>query len=640
MKSFSDLKFRSKLLVAILPIVVLAIALVATVAYNAAAENLKKQQNETMTKLVEKTVGEAESWLEGQEMAAVLMSDNAVFQEACRGNELEEAQLLLTKMLREYPVYENLFLATPEGKLFLMGSGESDIDIDISQMPVYAVNVEKARQRQVWTGDVGQSPVTGRPVALITAPILDHGKLIGIMGTPIELNEFSKRSIGSVTIGESGYLYMVDERGITLAHPNTEYIFELDVQDHEWGRNIVSARNGVLEYAWEGREKVAIFEQDKNKGWIVVATSFLDEYTASIRKIQHLAWLWGGLAIVLVFFVTLFLSTKVTNIIQHVVNTLKDIAQGEGDLTQRIDVNSKDEVGELAHWFNVFMDKLHDIINQVRLNAEEVATAASQISSTASQLAAGSEEQTVQTSEVAASVQEMTAAILENSQNATQTATLAEQANDKAGTGAETMKETQSGMNEIVSSAGRTGEIIDSLSGRAEQIGAVIQVIEDIADQTNLLALNAAIEAARAGEQGRGFAVVADEVRKLAERTTKATSEIGDTIKAIQNDTFEAAKSMNVAKDMVSRGQTSTKRSESELTEIVSAVTSAMEMIHQIAAATEQMSSGAEQISKNIDGISSVAHQSSSGAEELSVAAEELNRQTENLRALVGQFKL
>ena len=334
------------------------------------------------------------------------------------------------------------------------------------------------------------------------------------------------------------------------------------------------------------------------------------------------------------------INRSVTVPVKGVVNMLEDIAEGEGDLTKRIDVKSKDEVGELAHWFNLFIDKLYGLIDQIKKNTDQVATASNEISSTSSQMAAGIQEQSSQAAEVAASVQQMSAAVLENSQNAAHTAEIAGRANGMAQEGAVAMQATKEGMAGIVASAESTKEIIQSLSSRADQIGQIIETINDIADQTNLLALNAAIEAARAGEQGRGFAVVADEVRKLAERTTRATQEVAETIGAIQNDTRDAVLSMEEAGKAVSTGQVATERTEAVLTGIVREVTQAMEMIQQIATASEEQSSATELISTNVESISTVTKQSASGAEELATTAVHLSRLSEELRQMVGMFKL
>ena len=191
-----------------------------------------------------------------------------------------------------------------------------------------------------------------------------------------------------------------------------------------------------------------------------------------------------------------------------------------------------------------------------------------------------------------------------------------------------------------MTSTGKAGEIVESLSSRADQIGDIIQVINDIADQTNLLALNAAIEAARAGEQGRGFAVVADEVRKLAERTTKATGEISETIEAIQSDTREASKSMEAACSVVNRGKDMAIKTEEVLKKIIESVSKAMDMIREIAVASEQMSGGAEEISKNVEAISRVTRESAAGSEQMAGTADRLTHQTERLRDLVNRFRL
>lgn len=344
--------------------------------------------------------------------------------------------------------------------------------------------------------------------------------------------------------------------------------------------------------------------------------------------------------IIIGLFLMLTIRRSVTKPVEKVVDMIQDIAKGEGDLTKQIDVQAKDEIGELARWFNTFVSTLHDIIAQVKLNTSEVASAVNKISSTSAQLAAGAEEQTSQAGEVASSVNEMTTAIIQNSRNASQTAKVAEQATAKAQEGTEAMQVTQQGMEEIVASATKNEGIIKSLSSRADQIGEIVRVIDDIASQTSLLALNAAIEAASAGEQGLGFGVVADEVRKLAERTTGATKQIAEGIEAIQSDAKEAAISMFEAIEVVKRGKVATAKTERVLNEVVQSVTHVMDMIQQIATASQEQSSGADEISKSVSTISAVTKQSASGAEQMAATAEQLNRQTEDLRRVVNQFKL
>lgn len=334
------------------------------------------------------------------------------------------------------------------------------------------------------------------------------------------------------------------------------------------------------------------------------------------------------------------LAKSVTKGIENAIVLMKDIAQGEGDLTKRLPAESKDEVGRMNQWINAFMDKLHDLVSKIKVNAEQVSQGVMKISSASSELASGAEEQNYQASEVSSSIQEMTVSISQTAQNAGQTARISEEATAKAKEGSETMQQTRESMEEIVLSTDRLRETIKTLTRRADQIGDIIQVIDKIADQTNLLALNAAVEAARAGEQGSGFAVVADEVRKLAERTTDATKQIAETIESIQSDTKIAAESMDEANANVLKGRNATENSEKVLEEIVHTVAKAMDMIQQIAAASEEQSAGAEEISSSMESISAVTKQSADNTEVVATVAHELDAQAKLLEKVVGQFKL
>jgi len=312
-----------------------------------------------------------------------------------------------------------------------------------------------------------------------------------------------------------------------------------------------------------------------------------------------------------------------------------------GDLTVKVTAdNENDIVGKLFSGFNEVIGNLRSIILNVSNAVEATASATAQISSSSEEMAAGAQEQTSQTSEIASAIEQMTTTILQTTRNASSAVEQSRKAGFAAEEGGNVIKQTINGMNRIAEVVKNAAKTVTELGASSVQIGSIIQVIDDIADQTNLLALNAAIEAARAGEQGRGFAVVADEVRKLAERTTKATKEIGEMIKKIQNETNGAVKSMEVGTEEVEKGIQFAKKSNESLNEIILSSNGVVDVINQVAAASEEQSSAAEQISKSIEGISSVTHQAAAGIEQIARAAEDLNSLTVNLQKVVGQFQL
>jgi len=311
-----------------------------------------------------------------------------------------------------------------------------------------------------------------------------------------------------------------------------------------------------------------------------------------------------------------------------------------GDLRSRMHGEYKGDHQQLKDSINTVAESLSKAMEEVNEAVSATASSANEISSSTEQMAAGAQEQSAQVSEIASAVEEMTKTIMETTKNAGIAAENSKQASKNAKEGAKKVEETKRGMERIVSSAQETGKIISSLAQKSDQIGEITQVIDDIADQTNLLALNAAIEAARAGEQGRGFAVVADEVRKLAERTTKATKEIAETIRTIQKEAKEADTSMNEAGESVKAGMALTEEVAKVLVEILEVNQKVSDMIDQVAAASEEQSSAAEQISKNIESISSVTQESAAGTQEIAKAAEDLNRLTDNLQKIVEKFKI
>jgi methyl-accepting chemotaxis protein len=286
------------------------------------------------------------------------------------------------------------------------------------------------------------------------------------------------------------------------------------------------------------------------------------------------------------------------------------------------------------------VDNIHAIVSQVSGTTIQVSSAANQLTGTAEQIATAAEEVACQSVTVATAGEEMSATSNDISHNCTLASEVSNRATDTARGGASVVQETLYGMEKIAEQVREAAATVESLGARSDQIGAIVGTIEEIADQTNLLALNAAIEAARAGEQGRGFAVVADEVRALAERTTRATKEIGGMIKAIQAETAGAVGSMENGVHEVERGMESSRRSGVALEEIVNAINEVTLQVHQIATAAEEQTAVTGEISTNIHQITDVVSETAKGAHETAAAAAQLSSLANELQAMVGRFRL
>ena len=359
--------------------------------------------------------------------------------------------------------------------------------------------------------------------------------------------------------------------------------------------------------------------------------------TKSVAHNVETAMLIFGLAVgsLLSFIMARSLSSRIretVTVVSEIVSTL--------DMTRRVPEKGADEMTSVSASINKLLDTTQSTLKEVALASNEVAAASTEIAATSEEIAHGMSQQTGRVNEVSSAIEEMAASVMDVADKANSASRSAEESGESATKGVNIVEETVHGMNEINEAVQGTATAVAELGKRGEQIGQIIEVINDIADQTNLLALNAAIEAARAGEHGRGFAVVADEVRKLADRTTAATDEIGESIEAIQRETTEAVKRMNDGSTKVSEGEEKASTAGDSIRTIVNSSHDVTSMVQSIAAAAQEQSTATQAVAQSSDQISSVTRETNDAVGQAAQAAGELSQRAEQLKQLVDRFQV
>ncbi len=338
--------------------------------------------------------------------------------------------------------------------------------------------------------------------------------------------------------------------------------------------------------------------------------------------------------------IALVMSRMVTVPLVQTVKALQDLAQGEGDLTKRLEVKGNDEISQLSKAFNEFSQKVQGLVSDVSDNAMQLSQSASQMDVAASSAQADISNQNSQIDSVVHEIETMNAKIQEVVGHTNQAATLAEDTNNNASQGQQVVNQSVASSQQLAQDVDRASQVINELESDVVTIGGVLDVIRGIAEQTNLLALNAAIEAARAGEQGRGFAVVADEVRTLASRTGESTDEIQKMIERLQTGSKLAVQAMQQGKTKADEGLGLASQAGESLDSISSAVHGMLEMNREIASGTEQQKVSADHVTQNIMSIKSISNQTAQSAQSMSSASGNVMQLTQQLQTLLGQFKI
>ncbi|HDZ8876215.1 TPA: methyl-accepting chemotaxis protein [Aeromonas dhakensis] len=506
--------------------------------------------------------------------------------------------------------------------------------------------------------DVGSQKVL---MTSVTVPLLEQDKLLGMVGVDISLTALQSlvkemdqelyEGQGKVLLVSSqGRVAGVDGFDVTLGSPLGQQYQALTAALQGWlGQGQVASRwspDGNLLQTFvpvkmRGTEqKWGIYIELPRSVVLASALQLQDDLSGQASRSVMTQLLIGGLISAVALICIWLMAHQIVAPIRAVVARLKDIASGEGDLTQRIELRRDDEIGELAKWFNSFLNKLQSTISQVIDTVAGTRASAEQAASVAERTSAGMQAQYQEVDLVATAFEELSATALQVASNANSAVAAANEADTAAQEGKYVVADTQEAMRKLMAVISDAKPVVEHLSANSENINDILVVIQGIAEQTNLLALNAAIEAARAGEQGRGFAVVADEVRNLAGRTQNAIVEIQTLIGQLQSGTEAVVKAIMTGHGQADLTLTKVDLSVSVLEQIIHAVGTIHQMNEQIARAAQEQSGVADEINRNVSNIRDVSHTIRAEAASSAENGRELSALADKQQQLVGQFKV
>ncbi|MBN3491837.1 methyl-accepting chemotaxis protein [Vibrio neptunius] len=537
--------------------------------------------------------------------------------------------------------FDDIFLGTPEGAMYRSHPERNRADYDPRVRPWY--KDANAAGRQIIT-TAYKDAITNALLVTIAEPVRRNGQLVGVVGADVLIDQLIDDVI-NLDAGENAYAMLIDtQNGTFLAHPNKDLSLDpVTTLSKKLTMSAIeqAANSGTMEVIERnGQEKFYFFKKVPGTQWIfAIEMDRQTEEAAHTALLKNLL-LTATIITIMVIAVVSWLVSFLFRDLGRVSRALEEIASGEGDLTQRLEPRSDDEVGQLATNFNTFVGNMHAMVSKLSHVSASLSEQAKLTAEHAEERSARIRLQQDEINMVATAINEMAAATQEIAGNADNTAQNSTEAVTACVHGSKQVVQTQSSIQNLAQEVQVATDVILELEAHGNSISTILSTIQGIAEQTNLLALNAAIEAARAGEQGRGFAVVADEVRVLSQRTHASTQEIQQMIETLQSTTGKAVGIMDDSRQLTDTSVTDADSAAVSLTQIQSAVEQISDMATQIASAAEEQASVTSEITRNTVGIRDVSNELADEAHDAAAQAAQLSDLSHKLEQEIGRFKL
>ena len=549
--------------------------------------------------------------------------------------------VMFLEQARKSGGFDDIYFGAVDGAMLRSHPERNRADYDPRTRPWYK-DAQTARKQIITTAY--KDAITNALLVTIAQPLINNGQMVGVVGADVLIDQLINDVI-SLDVGNNAFAMLINKQdGSFLAHPNKQLLLKPLAQ---YSNQLTLANieqqiaiNKPQQLTINGQQKILYFSNVPNTDWILALE--MDKTTEEANYHSALQQL-----IITAIVITLLVIAALTVLVNflfrdlnRVSAALAEIANGEGDLTRRLEPHSNDEVGQLAHNFNLFVSNLHSMLTRLSLVSNTLNQQSHITASQAEERSTRIQFQQDEINMVATAINEMAAATHEIASNAENTARTSEETVIASGHGSVQVNQSQQSIASLAQEVETATGVISALNSHAQSINTILSTIQGIAEQTNLLALNAAIEAARAGEQGRGFAVVADEVRVLSQRTHASTQEIQQMIETLQQTTSQAVGIMDDSRHLAETSVDDANSASASLSQITTAVNHISDMATQIASAAEEQSSVTSEITRNTEGIRDVSNELAIEANEAAKQAAELSTLSHELQQEINRFKL
>ncbi len=625
-----NLKFKSKILLAASCVVVLMFALFTLYNDYLQRNSIRENLQATLHQAGELTSSSVQNWMSGRVLVVENLAQNIAYQ----GAGADVAGLVSQSTLTSN--FQFIYMGQASGVFTQRPDEKMPDGYDPRQRPWYkqAVIADKTMITPPYKASVGGLVVT------IAAPVKKQGELLGVVGGDLSLDSLVK-IINAVDFGGLGYAFLVSADGQMIVSPDSKEVMK-NINELYAGSNL-RITSDVQDVTVAGMERIFSFTPITglpNAQWYIGLSIDKDKAYAPLSKFRTSAFIAMVIAVAAIALLMSLLISVLMRPLITMGRAMQDIARGEGDLTRRLAVTGNDEFADLGNAFNQFVERIHGSIREVSAVTGQVHQLSGRVTASSNASIMGSEEQSARTSSVAAAINELGAAAQEIARNAADASLHASGASDQAHGGRKIVDQAIQAMAQLSEKISLSRTQIETLNASTDDIGKILDVIKGISQQTNLLALNAAIEAARAGEAGRGFAVVADEVRSLAHRTQESAEEIHRMITALQVGSREAVVTMNASQSSSEASVEVANKAGVSLVSVTQRIGEIDGMNQSVATATEEQTAVVEALNVDITQINVLNQQGIENLNQTLVDCSALAEQADRLKQLVGSFRI